>query len=212
MLGTPIRKTAGKKIPHMYPDYPADYSHELYRENKVRGFVTAEAWFEFLRKKDFSTGSRIHGNIAAVLSGTPAFILAPDARVLELARYHKIPHLPLSQLPKDASLEQLVAEADFNSVLDGHQARFDKYMDFLHKNGLDTIYDQELAAVPFDERIAAIKFHNAVCPFPYAEYDDQLDIIAYYQKRAAHVSKPPEKFYQKCKRKLKKFAKKIIRR
>ena len=120
--------------------------------------------------------------------------------------------MALSQLPKDISLEQLIAEVNFNSVLDGHQSRFDKYMDFLHKNGLDTIYDHELATIPFDERIAAIDFHKAVCPFPFAEYDDQLEIIAYYQKRATHVPKPPEKFFHKCKRKLKKIAKKIIPR
>jgi polysaccharide pyruvyl transferase WcaK-like protein len=49
-----------------------------------------------MRETDFVFGSRIHGSIAAVLSGTPSYLLAHDARTLELARYFDLPHRPMA--------------------------------------------------------------------------------------------------------------------
>ena len=72
--------------------YPASFEHRLYQENRVRGFVSLKAWMDFLSQGDLNFGTRIHGNITAVLSGIPAFIVAPDSRVNELASFHHIAH------------------------------------------------------------------------------------------------------------------------
>ena len=161
--------------------YPYDYSHRIYRENKIRGFVSAEAWFEFLKKRDLNFGTRIHGNISGVLSGVPTFIVAPDGRVRELAEYHRIPNITIDELDESKDIFELLKDVDFNSVLDGHKERFEHYKEFLNENGLETIYDSEGIVSKFDRKIKEIDFHGAVLPMPFVSYDEQLEAIDYWQ-------------------------------
>ena len=81
---------------------PVSSKHPLIRENRVRFFLDPKTWFDHLAQYDFSFGTRIHGNIAALLAGTPAVLLAHDSRTLELADYHQIPHRVIDQLPERA--------------------------------------------------------------------------------------------------------------
>ena len=69
----------------------------------------------YLREVDFSFGTRIHGNIAALMAGTPAVVLAHDSRTLELARYFDIPHRLIGEVPADVDAADLYAEADFTA-------------------------------------------------------------------------------------------------
>src|SRR5690606_19948306 len=79
---------------------PVTLDHPLIRENRVRFFLDPRTWFEHLAGYEFSFGTRIHGNIAALLAGTPAMVLAHDSRTLELAEYHRIPHRKIGDLPE----------------------------------------------------------------------------------------------------------------
>ncbi len=83
-------------------DIPDYRDHPLFAQDRVRFYVEPWPWIEDLRSVDFAFGSRIHGNIAAILAGTPAYVLAHDSRTLELARYFAIPHRPLSQVGEGA--------------------------------------------------------------------------------------------------------------
>lgn len=159
--------------------YPASFEHRLYRENRVRGFVSLKAWMDFLSQGDLNFGTRIHGNIAAVLSGIPAFIVAPDSRVNELASFHHIAHTTIGGLDETKSIFDLLDGVDFEAVHRGHRERFAHYLDFLHACGLPTIYDGGLSPLtcPFDERLNAITFHGPVLPFPFlpeAEKEEAL--------------------------------------
>ena len=69
---------------------PITLDHPLIRSDRVRFFLDPKTWFDHLAQYDFSFGTRIHGNIAALLAGTPALLLAHDSRTLELAEYHEI--------------------------------------------------------------------------------------------------------------------------
>ncbi len=64
---------------------PLEESHPLLQRGKVRFYIEPWPWIADLAEFDFSFGTRIHGNIAALIAGTPAFVLAPDSRTLELA-------------------------------------------------------------------------------------------------------------------------------
>ena len=138
---------AGIPLSYTRPDlksmpahYPTDPSHPLFKSNRIRGFVTVPSWLDFLRQGDLNFGSRIHGNIAAILAGIPAFIIAPDSRVLELAEYHRIPHTTVADLDENTSVFDLLENVNFNSVLDGHKERFEAYLQFLCDNDLPSIY------------------------------------------------------------------------
>ena len=206
-----------QKTMKIYKDYPQDLSHPLYRENRVRGFVSAEAWFEYLRGRDLSIGSRIHGNIAAVISGTPAFILAPDNRVLELAEYHNLPHTTIADLSKDTNVFDLIRDVNFDQVLDGHKERFEKYHEFFKRNGLETIYDDPSysfdTVTAFDKKIASIDFHGPLVPLPFAEYDQQMEGIRYLRRQIKNLQKKTKNAPAKLtpKQRLKAVAKKILK-
>lgn len=154
-------------------NYPHDFSHPLYTNNRVRGFVSAEAWFTFLKKGDLNLGTRIHGNIAGILSGVPTFIVAPDSRVLELAEYHNIPHVSIKDISGSTDLYELLNGVDFNQVLIGHKERFQKYLRFLNDNGLQTIFNKQYDVIPFDREIKNIRFRGPIVPFPYAKIRDK---------------------------------------
>ena len=54
-------------------------------------FLDPWTWMDYLAGFDFAFGTRIHGTITALVSGTPGYLFAHDSRTLELARYFDDP-------------------------------------------------------------------------------------------------------------------------
>ncbi|MFD5539985.1 polysaccharide pyruvyl transferase family protein [Streptomyces sp. NPDC127079] len=147
---------------------PTHPDHPMYREDKVRVYVDPVTWINDLRSFDFSFGSRIHGNIAALLAGTPATVLCGDSRTLELCRYFGIPHRRLDQAVKDpasADPAKLYAEADFGDLVGGHRERFERFTGFLDRNGLQNTFTHGDGGVAFEERLGALTFPAGVRPW-----------------------------------------------
>ena len=147
---------------------PTHPDHPMYREGKARVYVDPVTWFEDLRSFDFSFGSRIHGNIAALLAGTPATVLCGDSRTLELCRYFEIPHQRLDQVaknPEAADPARLYAQADFGGLLGGHAERFDRFTAFLDKNGLRNTFTHGDGGAAFEERMRSLPFPPGVRPW-----------------------------------------------
>ena len=141
---------------------PIHVDHPLVREGRVRLFVDPWPWIESLRAVDFSFGTRIHGNIAALMAGTPAVVLAHDSRTLELARYFEIPHRLLSDLPPDVDAADLHAAADFGPLMAGHPARWATFAAYLARHGLEHAFAAGEPTPTFAERLAATPFPPAV--------------------------------------------------
>jgi hypothetical protein len=137
---------------------PVHRSHPLLRDDRTRMFVDPWPWLDYLRQLDFVFGTRIHGNIAALLAGTPAFVFAHDTRTLELARYFQIPHRVMSQVHADTDAAELYAEADYGPLVDGHAARFKTFTGFVERHGLRHVFQPGEDPAAFDRRIATIDF------------------------------------------------------
>jgi len=137
---------------------PVHESHPLFAERRARFYIDPWPWIRDLRQADFSFGTRIHGNIAALLAGTPAFVFAHDSRTLELARYFGIPHRAMRDVPPDVDPAVLYAEADFGALNEGHAARFATFLDYLSRNRLDHVFAHDGASEAFDRRVAATAF------------------------------------------------------
>ncbi len=136
-----------------------------YDVSKAVSFTNIPAWIDYFRENvDFSFGSRIHGNVAAILAGVPSVAVPFDRRVLELAEYHNIPYIKVKPLGKYQTLYDVFEQADFSSVHRGHRERFDHYLDFLHTLGLDTIYDHDYTdtKIPYDKIMDARKFPGVI--------------------------------------------------
>ncbi|MHB9860026.1 polysaccharide pyruvyl transferase family protein [Streptomyces sp. YIM S03343] len=151
LLWSDTTAEAGRNDP-----FPLDHSHPLMRENKVRMPLDPTTWIKELRTYDFAYGTRIHGNIAALLAGTPAVVLTHDSRTLELCRYFDIPHRPLTGMPADTDPRDLLASADFSAMLKGHGERFERMMSFLAHNDLENTYQHGDGGAAFDARVAAL--------------------------------------------------------
>ena len=168
-----------------FPDgYPADPSSAIYTNNRVRGFINVPSWFNFLKEGDLNFGSRIHGNIAAVLAGIPAFIVAPDSRVLELADYHNIPHTTIDKLDNNISIFELLSDVDFSRIMTGHAERFAAYQSFLEKNDLKTVYSDSFKAspdqvLPFDKRLSKCSYNKPLVPYAHLHGSDKLSAVRY---------------------------------
>lgn len=139
------------------PRMPIPESHPLLRSGRVRFYIEPWPWIADLEDFDFAFGTRIHGNIAALLAGTPAFVLAHDARTLELARYFDIPHRAVPDLAPDADASELYAAADYSALMGGHGRRWERFADYLERHGLRHAFDDG-GAEAFDRQIARITY------------------------------------------------------
>ncbi len=71
-----------------------NFDHVIrYIQDKGRIFFDVDVWIDEMRKYDFFIGSRIHGSISALLSGTPAVLFAHDTRTKEMAEFSGIPFI-----------------------------------------------------------------------------------------------------------------------
>lgn len=134
---------------------PTHHDHPLVRDNRTSFFVDPEPWMRYLGRFDYSFGTRIHGNIAALLAGTPATVLAHDSRTLELVRFYDIPHRTMKQVGPETDAAELYAEADFTAFNTNHAARFERFAEFLGAHGLRHVYQAGEDPTRFDRRVAA---------------------------------------------------------
>lgn len=146
------------------PLLPTGPEHPLIAGGRAWMALSPASWLRELARYDFSFGTRIHGNIAALLAGTPAYVLAHDSRTLELARYHEIPHLVVRGLDDTALADAavLAAAADYGPTVAGHAERFDRYVAYLDRHGLDHIFKPGESGAAFDAAIEAVDFPPVV--------------------------------------------------
>ena len=137
---------------------PIHRSHPFFRENKARFYVDPWPWIDDLRSCEFAFGTRIHGNIAAILAGTPAYVLAHDSRTLELARYFAIPHRLMPDVTPDMDAADLYAEADYGELNRGHAERWATFAAYLRSHRLQHVFETGEDTSDFDGRLARVTF------------------------------------------------------
>ncbi|MDF6021187.1 polysaccharide pyruvyl transferase family protein [Streptomyces sp. JH34] len=167
---------------------PTHPSHPMYREGKVRLYVDPLTWIEELRAFDFSFGSRIHGNIAALLAGVPSTVLCSDSRTLELCRYFGIPHRKISETPSDIDPAELYEAADFGELVNGHKERFLRFTGFMEKNGLENTFHHGDSGRAFDAQVSKLALPPAVRPWTESDPDSLSSRFSWMQSRMAELS------------------------
>ena len=121
----------------------------------MRFFTDVPSWLNYMKDIDISFGARLHGNITAILAGTPAVIIAKDGRIIELCKYHNLPSLTYRQVPYQTRFEDILEQVDLTSHLKTHKEKFGHFIDFLDKNGLEHIYkeDRSRKDAPMDSKL-----------------------------------------------------------
>jgi len=99
-------------------------------------FVDIDAWKAYLTTFDFVVGTRFHGSVMATLAGTPSLLLTTDLRVLELAEYHQLPHIPLTDIHEGTVPEELIEHVTYDRYNAVNAEAKQHYKSFLLHNGL----------------------------------------------------------------------------
>jgi hypothetical protein len=147
-------------------DTPIHTGHPLYQAGRMLWFPSPWAWIESFKSKRFAFGSRLHGNIAALLAGTPVHLLAHDTRTLELAEYHGIPYSMIGSYDEPPLAADLYKASDFSEFNALHPQRFATYLAFLKRNGFETVFDPGQDAKKFDAKIVGPRNSGAVASKP----------------------------------------------
>ncbi len=145
----------GPKLKKKNKFYPTNLKSKMYQNNNVYFPINAKGWINFLKKVDFSFGTRLHGNIAATLAGTPSITIVKDGRMKEVADYHNLTRINSKEIKKFDSIFELINNVNFNSPEKDHEKRFKNYLKFWEKNGITTVYKNNfsLKDAPLDEKI-----------------------------------------------------------
>jgi len=138
--------------------YPTRINSPEYKKNNVRFPVNAYGWISLLKTVDLSFGTRLHGNIAATLAGTPNIMIIKDGRMKDVADYHELTRINTHEIKKYDSLEEIIESVDFHSTEKNHEKRFKKYLSFWEQNNIKTIYDNDFYRKdsPIDREIKAV--------------------------------------------------------
>lgn len=123
---------------------PAQYV--AFIKNYCKAFFSMEEWAEFIKTKDFSIGTRFHGNMIALLNGVPAVVIAHDSRTTEMSRFLKIPHYPVDQCDL-SNLEKIYQEADFDGFNKNYAVLYENYSRFLTENKVPHLLNQNDCAI-----------------------------------------------------------------
>src|SRR5690625_7993391 len=115
-------------LPENTDNYQSKMSIPAYMNNRVRYFLNAPTWIDFISKADLSFGARLHGNITATIAGTPSLIIPKDARMRELAEYHNLTSLWWDDINENTRLEDIIEKSDFKSPEKVQEKNFNHFI------------------------------------------------------------------------------------
>ncbi|WP_077693195.1 MULTISPECIES: polysaccharide pyruvyl transferase family protein [Nocardiopsis] len=139
-----------------YKDLPVVRSHPLFEENRVRLHPDPITWTRALNDYDLVFGTRVHGNTASLLAGTPAVVMCHDSRAPEPSRYFDIPHRNMTEPSEEFGAAKLYERADYTALVKGHGERFERMTGYVGKHGIPHVLQDGGAA--FEERIRGVDF------------------------------------------------------
>lgn len=91
-------------------------------------------------KISFSYGTRIHGNIMAVLSGVPALIVNVDARVKEMAEFYEIPNIEYTKAleikENGNDIYSLYIDTDYSNFNKNFEKKYNAFTEFMINCGI----------------------------------------------------------------------------
>lgn len=135
-----VSNNAKRDVSHRIPWYREMVLSSI-RDGTYRYFYNLNSWKRCLRSVDCSISCRIHGTILALLCGVPAAIVPFETRTRELAEYHGIPIINTDEIRPGDTIARFSDRFDFAATRKRHRENFARFLDFLHRNGLKTAFD-----------------------------------------------------------------------
>ncbi|AYW45234.1 polysaccharide pyruvyl transferase family protein [Tetragenococcus koreensis] len=172
--GTP---SLGAAINSKVSNYPNSLNSAVYKNNQVKFFLSAPSWIDHMGTIDLSIGTRLHGNVAPILAGTPSIAIPIDARMRELTEYHNFPRVPVNEIREDMKLEELLGKVDVHSVEKNQKRNYDNFINFLDKNGIENVYHYNSKGLktPFDGKLEQVNLKEPLIPITSCDAEEMTE-------------------------------------
>jgi hypothetical protein len=110
---------------------------------RTRIFFSVSRWISCMATMTASVGSRFHGNIAALLAGTPALFLTHDMRTRELCELLSVPHVNLGRVFSSEEILERLTSCDYTEFAKNFPWLQTRWKEFLNTNDLETPGDPD---------------------------------------------------------------------
>jgi hypothetical protein len=137
---TEISQLDSKRRDYVRKLYGGDEAElSRYLKSRIKTFFNVESWTDYLRGMDFTFGTRLHGVIASLLSGTPAALVIHDTRTREMARHLRIPSFEAADIFSSAEagefdLQRIYDSLDYAEFNARQIEYFQNFLDYFEKN------------------------------------------------------------------------------
>lgn len=147
--------------------YPSAIDDIEYVNGKSKFYINASTWITDFQGNDFSIGTKLHGNIAATISGIPSISIPLDARMRELVNYHGLSHVLPEDIQVNTNINDLLKNVDIHSAERKQSENYNHFIDFLNKNDLPFFYQDEsnYENTPYDEITRNLKLYPPITAF-----------------------------------------------
>jgi hypothetical protein len=112
------------------------HQYEHWIRNHFYQFRVPAPWLDHMRQYCFSYGTRLHGNIAAMIAGVRAIWLVHDMRIKEVLDYFCLPWVDLNEVRDGVILETLFDRADYSECAKVYPDRYRVLYDYVDRAGL----------------------------------------------------------------------------
>jgi len=164
--------------------------NHFYKKNKIMFFIEPKKWLDYLKTRDFSIGTRIHGTIASIIAGTPAHLFVHDSRTKELADYFEIPYSSIDNI-ENIEISQLYESSDYTGLIQNHEKRFQTMLKFLEKHNLEHIFEEKYKGtlIDYEEKYYTTAFAPNVKPIDYTSKDTLVKRVSFLHKELKKCQK-----------------------
>jgi len=110
--------------------------YEDWIRNHFYQFQRPEPWLNHMRRYAFSYGTRLHGNMAAMIAGVRALWIVHDMRLKEVLDHFRLPRVEYKEVRDGVDLEALFDRADYSECAKVYPDRYRTLYEYVDRAGL----------------------------------------------------------------------------
>ena len=104
-------------------------------------------WLDHMQRYCFSYGTRLHGNVAAMISGVRAMWLVHDMRIKEVLEHFRLPWVELKEVRNGVNLKTLFDRADYGECAKVYPDRYRTLFDYVERAGFPHSLPNPVSAI-----------------------------------------------------------------
>jgi hypothetical protein len=110
--------------------------YERWIRNHFYQFQRPAPWLDHMRRYCFSYGTRLHGNMAAMIAGVRAIWILHDMRLKEVLDHFRLPRMEYKEVQGGVNLQTLLDRADYSECAKVYPDRYRTLYEYVDRAGL----------------------------------------------------------------------------